>query len=118
MELKNKPLYMENDEIELLAMHRLRNDKNKLNDKNVDCFISGYKKCQLALEDLDNIIDILEYHRKKCDEVKVLIDNNIYYGDLRRGYTKEEYSKINRAERISIAIRDFISTLKEVNNDT
>lgn len=118
MKLKNKPLYMENDEIELLAMHRLRNNKGKLNDKNVDCFVSGYNTCQLALFELDNIIDILEYHREKCDEVKVLIDDGIHYGDLRRGYTQEEYSKIKRAERISIAIKDFVLTLNDVRNET
>ena len=108
---------MENDEIELLAMHRLRNNKGKLNDKNVDCFVSGYNTCQSALFELDNIIDILEYHREKCDNVKVLIDDSIHYGDLRRGYTQEEYSKIKRAERISTAIRNFILTLNDVRNE-
>ena len=109
---------MENDEIELLAMHRLRNNKGKLNDKNVDCFVSGYNTCQSALTNLDNIIDILEYHRKDYCNVKVLIDERIHYGDLRRGYTQEEYSKIKRAERISIAIRNFILTLNDVRNET
>ena len=101
---------MENDEIELLAMQRLRNNKGKLNDKNVDCFVNGYNTCQLALFEIDNIIDILEYHREKCDNVKVLIDDSIHYGDLRRGYTQEEYTRIKRAKRISSAIRNFIDT--------
>ena len=92
---------MENDEIELLAMQRLRNNKGKLNDKNVDCFVNGYNTCQLALFEIDNIIDIREYHREKCDNVKVLIDDSIHYGDLRRGYTQEEYTRIKRAQRIS-----------------
>ena len=117
IKLKNKPLYMENDEIELLAMQRLRNNKGKLNDKNVDCFVNGYNTCQLALFEIDNIIDILEYHREKCDNVKVLIDDSIHYGDLRRGYTQEEYTRIKRAKRISSAIRNFIDTLKDVRDE-
>ena len=117
IKLKNKPLYMENDEIELLAMQRLRNNKGELNDKNVDCFVNGYNTCQLALFEIDNIIDILEYHREECDNVKVLIDDSIHYGDLRRGYTQEECSKIKQAERISIAIRNFILTLNDVRNE-
>ena len=117
LKLKNNPLYMENDEIELLAMQRLRNNKGKLNDKNVDCFVNGYNTCQLALFEIDNIIDILEYHREKCDNVKVLIDDGIHYGDLRRGYTQEEYTRIKRAQRISSAIRNFIDTLKDVRDE-
>lgn len=113
LKLKNKPLYMESDEIELLAMQKLRNNKGKLNDKNVDCFVSGYNTCQLALFEIDNIIDILEYHREKCDGVKVSIDNRIHYGNLCRGYTQEEYSDIKRAEQISVAIRNLINILKD-----
>lgn len=47
LKLKNNPLFMENDEIELLAMQRLRNNKGKLNDKNVDCFVNGYNRLLL-----------------------------------------------------------------------
>ena len=70
-----------------------------------------------TLYEIDNIIDILEYHREKCDNVKVLIDDSIHYGDLRRGYTQEEYTRIKRAQRISSAIRNFIDTLKDVRDE-
>lgn len=74
MKVKNTPLAMDADDVALLAMAQLRGG-GKLNDKNVDCFIQGYKSCSDALTIESRLIPVLKYHHKKLSKVEEDIDN-------------------------------------------
>ena len=103
---------MDADELALLAMHRLRGS-GKLNDKNVDCFIQGYKTCLEALHMPLKLIPILQYHYEKYSKVRDEIKDYIGYADLRRGFTTEEVNRIEEAEDIAGAILPLIQTLSK-----
>lgn len=111
MKAKNAPFDMDADDIAMLAMSHLRGS-GKLNDKNVDCFIEGYKTCIKALYMPKRLIPILQYHYKQFSEVKQTIDDYIGYADLRRGYTDEENEKICRADMIARALKQLIEELE------
>lgn len=112
MKVKNTPLAMDADDVALLAMAQLRGS-GKLNDKNVDCFIQGYKSCSDALTIESRLIPVLKYHHKKLSRVEEDIDNAIGYADLRRGRTAEESARIKRATKIAEAIKNLIDILEE-----
>lgn len=112
MKVKNTPLAMDADDVALLAMARLRGS-GKLNDKNVDCFIQGYKTCTEALYMVAKLIPILKYHHKQFSEVEKGIADYIGYADLRRGYNAEERDRIERAEKIADAMQKLIEVLEE-----
>lgn len=111
MKVKNTPLAMDADDVALLAMAQLRGS-GKLNDKNVDCFIQGYKICSDALTIERNLIPILKYHHKHFSKVEEKIDLAIGYADLRRGHTPDETARIKRAEKITAALKNLIDTLE------
>ena len=110
MNVKNTPLDMNADDVALLAMSRLRGS-GRLSDKNVDCFVDGYKACQAALHMPHKLIPILQYHLTQFDEVEPKIRDRIGYADLRRGLTEEEKDRIRQAEGIVKAIRPLIEAL-------
>lgn len=112
MKVKNTPLAMDADDVALLAMARLRGS-GKLNDKNVDCFIQGYKTCTEALFMVTKLIPILKYHHKQFSEVEKGIADYIGNADLRRGYNAEERDRIERAEKIADAMQKLIEVLEE-----
>lgn len=112
MKVKNTPLAMNGDEVALLAMSRLRGS-GRLSDKNVDCFIDGYKACQDALQNPQKLIPILQHHLGKFSKVRQDIDDYIGYADLRRGHTDEETEKIKYAEEIAEAIKPLIELLQK-----
>lgn len=103
---------MDADDVALLAMAQLRGS-GKLNDKNVDCFIQGYKSCSDALTIESSLIHVLKYHHKKLLNVQSDIDDRIGYADLRRGHTEEETARIKRANKIAEAIQNLIDLLEE-----
>lgn len=113
MKVKNTPLAMDADDVALLAMAQLRGS-GKLNDKNVDCFIQGYKSCSDALTIESRLIPVLKYHHKKLSRVEEDIDNAIAYADLRRGRNAEESARIKRATKIAEAIKNLIDILEEL----
>lgn len=112
MKAKNAPFDMDADDLAMLAMARLRGS-GKLNDKNVDCFIQGYKACMGALYIPYKLIPILRYHHTELSGVKQHILDAIGYADLRRGINEEESDRINRAEKIAKAIKQLIEVLEE-----
>lgn len=112
MKVKNTPLTMDADDVALLAMAQLRGS-GKLNDKNVDCFIQGYKSCSDALTIESSLIHVLKYHHKKLSKVEEDIDNTIGYADLRRGHTEEESARIKRANKVADAMKNLIDVLEE-----
>ena len=65
-----------NDEVESIALHVLRNSKNKklLSNTNVDCFVSGWKEAendfrkQLTTEKLKEFREYLQELSEYCDE--------------------------------------------------
>lgn len=114
MKVKNLPLDMNADEVALLAMSRLRGS-GRLSDKNVDCFIDGYKACQEALYMPHKLIPILQYHLECYSKVKEGISDCIGYADLRRGFTEEEKDRIRQAEEIVKAIHPLIEALLRLN---
>ncbi len=112
MKVKNTPLAMNADEIALFAMSRLRGS-GRLSDKNVDCFIDGYKACTEALQNPQKLIPALQYHLDKFSKVRQDIDDYIGYADLRRGHTEEETERIRYAEEIAEAIKPLIELLQK-----
>ena len=112
MKVKNTPLAMDADDVTLLAMANLRGS-GKLNDKNVDCFIQGYKTCSDALTIESRLIPVLKYHHNKLSKVEENIDMAIGYVDLRRGHTAEETARIKRANKITEALKNLIDVLEE-----
>ena len=112
MYVKNTPLDMNADDVTLLAMAKLRGS-GKLNDKNVDCFIQGYKSCSDALTIESNLIPVLKYHHKYFSKVEENIDLRIGYADLRRGHTEEESARIKQAKTITEALKNLIDVLEE-----
>ena len=115
MKAKNTPFDMDADDVAMLAMSHLRGS-GKLNDKNVDCFIEGYKTCMQALYMPKRLIPILQYHYKEFSKVEEDIDLNIGYADLRRGHTSEETSRIKQAEKLTEALKKLIEVLEEGEN--
>lgn len=112
MKAKNAPFDMDADDVAMLAMARLRGS-GKLNDKNVDCFIQGYKACSDALHIVTRLIPVLKYHQKQFSEVEKGIADYIGYSDLRRGYNAEERDRIERADKIAAAMQNLIDTLEK-----
>lgn len=116
MKVKNTPLAMDADDVTMLAMAHLRGS-GKLNDKNVDCFIQGYKACTDALAIDSNLIPVLKYHHKKFSKVEEDIDLAIGYADLRRGHTSKETAHIKRANEITEALKNLIDVLEKGDNN-
>lgn len=112
MKVKNTPLAMDADDVAMLAMAHLRGS-GKLNDKNVDCFILGYKTCTEALHMVTKLIPILKYHHKQFSEVEKSIADHIGYADLRRGYNDEEQNRIKQGNKIAKALKNLIDVLEE-----
>lgn len=83
---------MDADDVAMLAMAMLRGS-GRLNDKNVDCFIEGYKACMQALYVPKLLIPVLQYHLNEYPKTRENIDLAIGYADLRRGYTEEEAAR-------------------------
>ena len=91
--------YKSDAQIEMDAMVFLRasSDKSKLNNKNVDCWCSGYRHCQYdvrkelqAKNDADKrdvLQDIIDYCQNKIEEMH---DNDGYSGYMYSIPTGEE----------------------------
>ena len=112
MKAKNTPFEMDADDVAMLAMATLHGS-GKLNDKNVDCFISGYKSCLDALTNVNKIVPLLKHHHKQLSKVRQDIEDYIGYADLRRGLNEDEKTKIERAEDIYKAIEELIATIEK-----
>lgn len=89
MKAKNTPFDMDADDVAMLAMLRLRGS-GRLNDKNVDCFIEGYKTCMQALYMPTRLIPVLQYHLNEYSKTRENIDLAIGYADLRRGILRKK----------------------------
>ena len=112
MKAKNTPFDMDADDVAMLAMAVLRGS-GRLNDKNVDCFIEGYKTCMQALYMPTRLIPVLQYHLDEYSKTRENIDLAIGYADLRRGHTEEEATRIKYAEKITPVLESLIELLNE-----
>lgn len=112
MKAKNTPFDMDADDVAMLAMLRLRGS-GRLNDKNVDCFIEGYKTCMQALYMPTRLIPVLQYHLNEYSKTRENIELAIVCSDLRRGYTEEEAARIKFAEKITPVLKSLIELLNE-----
>ena len=85
--MKDKIKYKSKEEIEDVALRTLRNSNNKslLNNKNVDCFLIGYKhaisdiKEQISATRKDEFIDCLEQMKVFCSERYHILENDLAY---------------------------------------
>ena len=112
MKAKNTPFAMDADDVLMLAMAMLHGT-GRLNDKNVDCFVQGYKSCIDAFSNIDKIVPLLKYHYKKLSKVRKDIEDYIGYADLRRGFDEDEKKKIDRAEKIMKLLEPLIEALEK-----
>lgn len=112
MKAKNTPFAMDADDVTMLAMARLHGT-GKLNDKNVDCFVQGYKACIDALTNVNRIVPLLKFHHKKLSKVRQEIKDYIGYADLRRGFDEDEKKKIERAEEVVKLLDPLIEVLEK-----
>lgn len=112
MKAMNTPFDMDADDVAMLAMAMLRGS-GRLNDKNVDCFIEGYKICMQALYVPKLLIPVLQYHLNEYSKTRENIDLAIGYADLRRGHTEEETARIKYAEKITPILKSLIEVLNE-----
>lgn len=112
MKAKNTPFDMDADDVAMLAMAMIRGS-GRLNDKNVDCFIEGYKTCMQALCVPKLLIPVLQYHLNEYSKTRENIDLAIGYADLRRGHTEEETARIKYAEKITPILKSLIEVLNE-----
>ena len=112
MKAKNTPFEMDDEDVAMLAMATLRGT-GKLNDKNVDCFVQGYKACLDALCITKKIVPLLKYHHKQLSKVREDIEMRIGYSDLRRGFDEEEKEKIRRAEIIAKVVGELIEIIEK-----
>lgn len=85
--MKDKIKYKSKEEIENDAFRFLRklNNKSLLNNKNVDCFLMGYKhaisdiKEQISAQRKDEFIDYLEQMKIFCSECYHNLENDLSY---------------------------------------
>ena len=113
MKAKNTPFAMDADDVTMLAMAKLHGT-GKLNDKNVDCFVQGYKACIDALTNVNKILPLLKFHHDKLSKVRQEIEDYIGYADLRRGFDEDEKKKIKRAEEIVKLLEPLIEALENI----
>jgi hypothetical protein len=81
------------EEIEEIALRKLRNNSNKklLSNVNVDCFCMGYKTCQNTLLDLSyNPDELAEYLLKHAEYAIDYVETSIAYAG---GMQTEEDTK-------------------------
>lgn len=112
MKANNTPFAMDADDVTMLAMARLHGT-GKLNDKNVDCFVQGYKACIDALTNVNMIVHLLKYHHKELSKVRQNIEDYIGYADLRRGINEDEKKKIRRAEAVVKLLDPLIELIEK-----
>lgn len=112
MKAKNTPFAMDADGVTMLAMAQLHGT-GKLNDKNVDCFVQGYKACIDALANVNKIAPLLKYHHKKLSKIRQDIEDYIGYADLRRGFNEDEKKRIQRAEELVKLLGPLIEALEK-----
>ena len=70
------------EEIEEIALRKLRNNSNKklLSNTNVDCFCMGYNTCQNTLLDLSyNPDELSEYLLKHAEDAIDYVETSIAY---------------------------------------
>ena len=85
--MKDKIKYKSKEEIEDVAFRTLRDSNNKslLNNKNIDCFLMGWKhaasdiKKQISAQRKDEFIDYLEQMKVFCSEQYHNLENDLGY---------------------------------------
>lgn len=83
--MKDKIKYKSKEEIEDVAFRTLRDSNNKslLNNKNIDCFLMGWKhaasdiKEQISAQRKDEFIDYLEQMKVFCSEQYHNLENDL-----------------------------------------
>lgn len=115
--------YKTDAQIEMDAMVALRSstDKSKLNNKNVDCWCSGYRHCQSdvrkelqAKNDSDKrdvLQDIIDYCQNKIEEMH---DNDGYSGYMYSIPTGEEamYKLLADVAKSAVFIKENLENIK------
>lgn len=115
--------YKSDAQIEMDAMVSLRSstDKSKLNNKNVDCWCSGYRHCQSdvrkelqAKNDSDKrdvLQDIIDYCQNKIEEMH---DNDGYSGYMYSIPTGEEamYKLLADVAKSAVFIKENLENIK------
>ena len=136
--MKDKIKYKSKEEIEDVALRTLRNSNNKslLNNKNVDCFLIGYKhaisdiKEQISVQRKDEFVDYLEQMKIFCSECYHNLENDLSHEGYQFSYPKSAdailklYDKMMRCcdflivnlDNVKMNHLDYYEKLKEQKN--
>ena len=136
--MKDKIKYKSKEEIEDVAFRTLRdsNDKSLLNNKNIDCFLMGWKhaasdiKEQISATRKDEFIDYLEQMKVFCSEHYHDLENDLGYEGYQFSYPKSAdamfklYDQMMRCcdflienlENVKMNHLDYYKKLKEQKN--
>lgn len=110
MKPKNNPFNMDEDDVAILAMLKLR-PQGFLSHSNLESFSNGYITCTEALCNVENLVDLLQYHHRQFSKTEDSIKAYMSM-EYRRSMDAEERARIKNAENVCKAIEVLIEALK------
>ena len=120
--MKDKIKYKSKEEIEDVALRTLRNSNNKslLNNKNVDCFLIGYKhaisdiKEQISVQRKDEFVDYLEQMKIFCSECYHNLENDLGCEGYQFSYPKSADAMLKLYDQMMRCCDFLIENLENV----